>query len=46
MGLVVSGVVGYLTISFFLRYLVNHSLSAFAIYRFVLAGVAAVWLMS
>ncbi len=45
-GLVVSGVVGYLTISLFLRYLANHSLSAFAIYRFVLAGVAAVWLMS
>jgi undecaprenyl-diphosphatase len=45
-GLVVSGVVGYLTITFFLRYLASHSLSAFAIYRFVLAGVATVWLMS
>ena len=45
-GLVVSGVVGYLTIKFFLRYLANHSLTAFAIYRFALAGVTAVWLMS
>jgi len=45
-GLVVSAVVGYLTIKFFLRYLANHSLSAFAVYRFALAGAAAVWLMS
>ncbi len=45
-GLVVSGIVGYLTIKFFLRYLTNHSLMAFAVYRFVLAGVTAVWLMS
>lgn len=45
-GLVVSGVVGYLTITFFIRYLAHHSLTAFAVYRFVLAGVTAVWLMS
>jgi undecaprenyl-diphosphatase len=45
-GLVVSGVVGYLTIKYFLRYLANHSLTAFAIYRFVLAGITAVWLMT
>jgi undecaprenyl-diphosphatase len=45
-GLVVSAVVGYLTIKFFLRYLTKHSLTAFAIYRFALAAVTAVWLMS
>jgi undecaprenyl-diphosphatase len=45
-GLVVSGVVGYLTIKFFLQYLAKHSLTAFAIYRFALAGATAVWLMS
>ncbi len=45
-GLVVSAVVGYLTIKFFLRYLTKHSLTAFAIYRFTLAAVTAVWLMS
>jgi undecaprenyl-diphosphatase len=45
-GLVVSAVVGYLTIKFFLRYLANHSLTSFAVYRFALAAVTAVWLMS
>jgi undecaprenyl-diphosphatase len=45
-GLIVSGVVGYLTIKFFLKYLANHSLTVFALYRFALAAVAAVWLMS
>jgi undecaprenyl-diphosphatase len=45
-GLLVSAVVGYLTIKFFLRYLANHSLTAFAVYRFALAAVTAVWLMS
>ena len=45
-GLVVSAVVGYLTIKFFLRYLANHSLTAFAVYRFALAAVTVVWLMS
>jgi undecaprenyl-diphosphatase len=43
---VVSAVVGYLTIKFFLKYLARHSLAVFAIYRFALAAVAAVWLMS
>jgi len=46
MGVVVSAVVGYLTIKFFLKYLARHSLAVFAIYRFALAAVAAVWLMS
>jgi undecaprenyl-diphosphatase len=45
-GLVVSAIVGYLTIKFFVKYLARHSLTVFAIYRFALAGVAAVWLMS
>lgn len=45
-GLVVSAVVGYLTIKFFLRYLTNHSLTAFAVYRFALAAVTLVWLLS
>lgn len=43
-GLVSSGVVGYLTIRFFLRYLVNHSLAVFAYYRFALAAATFLWL--
>jgi undecaprenyl-diphosphatase len=43
-GLTVSGIVGYLTIKFFLRYLANHSLAVFAYYRFALAAVTAVWI--
>ena len=43
-GLVVSAVVGYLTIKYFLRYLASHSLTVFAYYRFALAGVTVVWL--
>jgi undecaprenyl-diphosphatase len=45
-GVVVSGIVGYLTIKYFLRYLANHSLAVFAVYRFALAAVTVVWLMS
>jgi undecaprenyl-diphosphatase len=45
-GLVVSAVVGYLTIRFFIRYLANHSLTAFAVYRFALAAVTVVWLLT
>lgn len=45
-GLVVSAVVGYLTIKFFLRYLANHTLTAFAFYRFAVAAVTVLWLMS
>ena len=45
-GLVVSAIVGYLTIKYFLRYLANHSLTAFAVYRFALAAVTVVWLMA
>jgi undecaprenyl-diphosphatase len=45
-GMVVSAVVGYLTIRYFLRFLVGHSLNVFAYYRLALAAVAIVWLMS
>ena len=43
-GLVVSGLVGYVTVKYFLRYLASHSLAVFAYYRFVLAAVTFVWL--
>jgi undecaprenyl-diphosphatase len=43
-GLVVSAVVGYVTVKFFLRYLASHSLAVFAYYRFALAAVTFVWL--
>jgi len=45
-GLIVSALVGYLTIKFFLRYLANHSLTVFAYYRFALAAVTVVWLVT
>lgn len=43
-GLVVSGVVGYVTVKYFIRYLAGHSLHGFAAYRLVLAGVTLAWL--
>jgi undecaprenyl-diphosphatase len=43
-GLVVSAIVGYITVKFFVRYLANHSLEVFAYYRFALAAVTVVWL--
>jgi undecaprenyl-diphosphatase len=45
-GMVVSGVVGYLTVRFFLRYLVSHTLNAFAAYRMALAAATILWLLS
>lgn len=45
-GMGVSGVVGYATIKYFLKYLVGHSLAPFAWYRMALAAVTAVWLLS
>ena len=45
LGFVSSGIVGYLAISFLLNYLVNHSLRAFAYYRFGLAAVTAALLV-
>ena len=44
-GMVVSGVVGYLTVRFFLRFLVSHTLNAFAAYRLALSAVTVAWLM-
>ena len=45
-GMLVSGIVGYLTVRFFLRYLVSHTLNAFAAYRLGLAAVTVLWLLS
>jgi undecaprenyl-diphosphatase len=45
-GSVTSGVVGYLAIRLLLRFLANHSLRVFAYYRFALAAVVAVVLLS
>jgi undecaprenyl-diphosphatase len=45
-GMGVSGVVGYFTIKYFLKYLVNHTLAPFAWYRIALAAVTLVWLVS
>ena len=44
-GFVSSAFVGYLAIRFFIRYVVDHSLRAFAYYRFGLAAVVATLLM-
>jgi undecaprenyl-diphosphatase len=43
-GIVVSGLVGYLTIKYFLRFLAGHRLDVFAYYRLLLAAVTVVWL--
>ncbi len=45
-GAIVSAVVGYATIRYFLKYLANHSLDVFAYYRIALAVVTIVWLMT
>lgn len=44
-GLIVSAVVGYVTVKYFLRYLAGHSLAGFAYYRFALAAVTFGWLL-
>lgn len=44
-GFVSSGVVGYLAIRFFIRFVADHSLRAFAYYRFGLAAVVALLLL-
>ena len=44
-GLIVSAVVGYVTVKYFLRYLAGHSLAGFAYYRFALAAVTVLWLL-
>lgn len=45
-GFLVSAVVGYLTIAFFIKYLAHHSLNVFAVYRLALAAVTVVWLLT
>ncbi len=44
-GLVTSAVVGYLAITFLLRYLAGHRLDVFAWYRLILAGVLLIFLI-
>jgi undecaprenyl-diphosphatase len=43
-GIVVSGVVGYITIKYFLRFLAGHKLDGFAWYRLALSAATVVWL--
>ena len=45
-GLVVSAIVGYVTVKYFVRYLAHHSLEVFAYYRFVLAAFTVFWLLA
>lgn len=45
-GLVTSALVGYVTVKFFVRYLAAHSLEVFAYYRFALAAVTVIWLLT
>jgi undecaprenyl-diphosphatase len=45
-GMIVSAVVGYLTIRYFLKYLAGHSLDVFAYYRIALAAVTIIWLVA
>ena len=44
-GMLASAVVGYLTIKYFLRYVVAHTLDMFAGYRLGLAAATVLWLM-
>jgi undecaprenyl-diphosphatase len=46
LGMVVSAIVGFLTIKFFLKYLIAHSLDVFAYYRLALAAVTVIWLLA
>lgn len=43
-GIVASAIVGYAAVKYFIRYLGNHSLAAFAWYRIALAATVVVWL--
>jgi undecaprenyl-diphosphatase len=45
-GIVVSGLVGYATVKYFLRYVTSHSLSVFAWYRIALAAATVAWLLA
>jgi undecaprenyl-diphosphatase len=44
-GMVTSGLVGYATVKFFIRFLATHRLEVFAWYRLALASVTFVWLV-
>jgi undecaprenyl pyrophosphate phosphatase UppP len=43
-GVVVSALVGYVTIKYFLRFLATHRLDIFAGYRLILASITVFWL--
>jgi len=43
-GIVTSGVVGYVAVKYFIRFLAKHSLDVFAWYRLALAASVVVWL--
>lgn len=43
-GMLVSAVVGYLTIKYFMRFLAGHRLDVFAYYRLALSAATVVWL--
>jgi undecaprenyl-diphosphatase len=45
-GMVTSAVVGYLAVRFFIRYVSDHSLAAFAWYRLALAAAVVTWLVA
>jgi undecaprenyl-diphosphatase len=45
-GMISSALVGYLAVRFFIRYVSNHSLAAFAWYRLALAATVVVWWFS
>lgn len=45
-GIVVSGLVGYVTVKYFLRYVASRGLDVFAWYRIVLAAATLAWLVS
>ena len=45
-GMVAAGVVGYLAVKHFIRYLVTYSLGPFAYYRLALAALVMVWLVA
>jgi len=45
-GMMVSAVVGYVTVKYFIRYLAGHTLHVFAVYRLVLAAVTVAWLIA
>jgi len=45
-GMLTSALVGYVTIKYFLRFLVRHRLDGFAYYRLALAAVTIVWLLA